>query len=126
MMVAHGQYSAHSEDDPEYGESSAESPVESTGELLPRGWRLDESRDLPAPPDGFSWSWQLDPRAAEAERAVVPATEEESWPMPYDQAAAGLPDGETVHPEVDTDLLHGGRGRSADTPIAGEAEAALV
>jgi chromosome partitioning protein len=126
MMVAHGQYSAHSEDEPEYGESSAESPVESTGELLPRGWRLDESRDLPAPPDGFSWSWQLDPQAADAERAVVPATEEESWPMPYDQPAAGLPDGETVHPEVDTDLLHGGRGRSEDTPIAREAEAALA
>jgi len=126
MMVAHGQYSAHSEGDPDYGESSAESRAESTGEPLPRGWRLDETRDLPAPPDGFSWSWQLDPLAADAEQAVVPATEEESWPMPYDQPAAGLPDGETVHPEVDTDLLHGGRGRSEDTPIAREAEAALA
>jgi chromosome partitioning protein len=100
--------------------------MESTGELLPRGWRLDESRELPEPPDGFSWSWQRDPRS-EAERAVVAATEEESWPMPYDQPAAGTPGGgEAVYPEVDTDRLHGGRGRSEDTPIAREAEAALA
>jgi chromosome partitioning protein len=128
MMVAHGQYSAYSGGDPERGNSPAESPAESTGELLPRGWRLDESRDLPSPPDGFSWSWQLDARAADAERAVVAATEEESWPMPYDQpAAGGLPNVEAVHhSEVDTDLLHGGRGRSEDTPIAREAEAAIA
>jgi len=127
MMVAHGQYSAYSEGEPPYGDSPAENPAESTGELLPRGWRLDESRDLPSPPDGFSWSWQLDHADGEAERAVVSATEEESWPMPYDQPpAAGLPHGETVNPEVDTDLLHGGRSRTEDTPIAREAEAALA
>jgi chromosome partitioning protein len=132
MMVAHGQYSAYPEGDPDHSESSAESRAESTGELLPRGWRLDESRDPPSPPDGFSWSWQLDPRAADVQRAVVPATEEESWPMPYDQPpATGLPDGEAVYPEeaypeADTDLLHGGRSRSEDTPIAREAEAALA
>ncbi len=131
-MVAHGQYSAYAEGDPENGGSSARSGhAESTGELLPRGWRLDESREPPSPPDGFSWSWQHDPRAADAEvdaeRAVVPATEEESWPMPYDQPPnAGVPDMESVHAVVDTDLLHGGRGRSDDTPIAREAEAALA
>jgi chromosome partitioning protein len=128
MMVAHGQYSAYTGGDPESGASPPETGhAESTGEPLPRGWRLDESRELPSPPDGFSWSWRLDQRAADAERAVVSATEEESWPMPYDQPpTAGRPNVESVHPEVDTDLLHGGRGRSDDTPIAREAEAALA
>jgi chromosome partitioning protein len=149
MMVAHGQYSAYPGGDPGRDESvSDESSVETTGELLPRGWRLDESRDLPSePPDGFSWSWQHDPRVIDtdrtplgttpppaavtparhrADRAVVPATEEESWPMPYDQPAAGTPGMETVYPDADTDLLHGGRSRSEDTPIAREAEAALA
>ncbi|HEU5428698.1 MAG TPA: ParA family protein [Actinocrinis sp.] len=128
MMVAHGQYSAFSQDDPDHGESPSDiGRADSTGEPLSRGWRLDESRDLPTPPDGFSWSWQLDPRAADAERAVVSATEEESWPMPYDQPpAANTREIIEVHPEVDTDLLHGGRGRSEDTPIAREAEAALA
>ncbi len=128
MMVAHGQYSAYTGDDPERGESPPQTGhAESTGELLPRGWRLDESRELPSPPDGFSWSWQLDQRAVDAERAVVSATEEESWPMPYDQPpTAGRPNIESVHPEVDTDRLHGGRGRTDDTPIAREAEAALA
>ena len=127
-MVAHGQYSAFSQDDPDHGESPSDlGRADSTGEPLPRGWRLDESRDLPTPPDGFSWSWQLDPRAADAERAVVSATEEESWPMPYDQPpAANAREIIEVHPEVDTDLLHGGRGRSEDTPIAREAEAAIA
>nr|WP_324853902.1 ParA family protein [Actinocrinis sp.] len=127
MMVAHGQYSAFSQDDPDHGESPSDiGRAASTGEPLPRGWRLDESRDLPAPPDGFSWSWQLDPRAADAEQAVVSATEEESWPMPYDQPPAASAREIEVHPEMDTDLLHGGRGRSEDTPIAREAEAALA
>ena len=81
-MVAHGQYSAFSQDDPEHGESPSDpGRADSTGEPLPRGWRLDESRDLPTPPDGFSWSWQLDPRAADAEPAVASGTEEESGPM---------------------------------------------
>jgi chromosome partitioning protein len=149
MMVAHGQYSAYPGGDPGREESASdESSVETTGELLPRGWRLDESRDLPSgPPDGFSWSWQHDPRVTDAdrtplgttpppaavpparhraERAVVPATEEESWPMPYDQPAAGTPGMETAYADADTDLLHGGRSRSEDTPIAREAEAALA
>src|SRR5947209_13385675 len=127
MMVAHGQHSAFSQDDPDHGESPSDTGrADSTGEPLPRGWRLDESRDLPTPPDGFSWSWQLDSGATDAERAVVSATEEESWPMPYDQPPAASPREIEVHPEVDTDLLHGGRGRSEDTPIAREAEAALA
>jgi len=46
--------------------------------------------------------------------------------MPYDQPAAGTPGTDGVYAEVDTDLLHGGRGRSDDTPIAREAEAALA
>ncbi|MGH6657826.1 MAG: ParA family protein [Actinocrinis sp.] len=49
--------------------------------------------------------------------------------MAYDQPpTAGLPNTEPVYPEVDTDtdVLHGGRGRSEDTPIAREAEAALA
>ncbi|WP_414641771.1 ParA family protein [Actinocrinis sp.] len=47
--------------------------------------------------------------------------------MPYDQPpTAGRSNTESVHPEVDTDRLHGGRGRSDDTPIAREAEAALA
>ena len=127
-MVAHGQYSAFPQDDPDRGESPSDvGRADPTGEPLPRGWRLDESRDLPTPPDGFSWSWQLDSGATDAERAVVSATEEESWPMPYDQPPAANPhEIIEVHPEVDTDLLHGGRGRSEDTPIAREAEAALA
>ncbi|HEV2346573.1 MAG TPA: AAA family ATPase [Actinocrinis sp.] len=127
-MVAHGQYSAYAEGDPDHEDSPSQTGhAEPAGEPLPRGWRLDESRELPSPPDGFSWSWQLDPRAADAERAVVSATEKESWPMPYDQPpTAGRSNTESVHPEVDTDRLHGGRGRSDDTPIAREAEAALA
>jgi chromosome partitioning protein len=127
MMVAHGQYSAFPEGEPDRGESPSDpARAESAGEPLPRGWRLDESQDLPTPPDGFSWSWRHDPRAADAERAVVSSTEEESWPMPYDEPPAASARNIEVHPEVDTDLLHGGRGRAEDTPIAREAEAALA
>jgi chromosome partitioning protein len=136
MMVAHGQYSAYAEGDPNEGASLPQTgSAESTGEPLPRGWRLEEARE-PSPPDGFSWSWRppqpADAERVDAERAVVSATEEESWPMAYDQPPtvhdknAGAPDMESVHPVVDTDLLHGGRGRSDDTPIAREAEAALA
>ncbi|HEY3872360.1 MAG TPA: ParA family protein [Actinocrinis sp.] len=133
-----------------------------TGEILPRGWRLDESREAQSePPDGFSWTWHREQQEAAAaaagstahsaaftaaprkesvepeiprdfqarhrsERVVASAAEEESWPMPYDQPAGGLPPMETVRPEVDTDMLHGGRNRTEDTPIAREAEAALA
>jgi chromosome partitioning protein len=46
--------------------------------------------------------------------------------MPYDEPPAASARNIEVHPEVDTDLLHGGRGRAEDTPIAREAEAALA
>ena len=75
----------------------------------------------------------LPPARHRAVRAVGPPTEEESWPMPYDQRASldqpigsGLPGDPAVHPEVETDFLHGGRNRIDDTPIAREAEAALA
>ena len=150
-MVAHGQYSAQPDNDPEDAEPASWSGrAQSAGEALPRGWRVDEAKELPAvPPEGFSWSWSLDPQVGidadpmpmdphtrstttkpakhRAERAVAPATEEESWRMSYDQPqGAGAPRNEAVLPEVDTDLLHGGRGRSQDTPIARETQAALA
>jgi chromosome partitioning protein len=63
-----------------------------------------------------------------AEQAVAPTTEEVSWPMPYDQpgvAASHAAPGQILT-EIDTDLLHGGRGAAQDTPIAREAEAAIA
>jgi chromosome partitioning protein len=87
------------------------------------------------PPDGFSWTWHRDApgsESREAERAVVVTTEEESWPMPYDQPiGSGL---QPVPADIDTDTLHGGRrapggvsgADASDTPIAREAEAAIA
>jgi chromosome partitioning protein len=88
------------------------------------------------PPAGFSWTWHRDAPDSEwreAERAVVSATEEESWPMPYDQPI-GSGALQPVPAAVDTDTLHGGRraagaasgGDASDTPIAREAEAAIA
>src|SRR5579875_2610464 len=142
-MVAHGQYSAHPDGaHPEgsaggsgahadNGPRAAPVGIQPAGVVLPRGWRIEDSPEGTAePPDGFSWSWNLDQKAIDgpepamgpqaripesrtprhrAEQAVAPAAEEESWPMPYDEPVAGRPGSETVLPEVDTDVLHGGR-----------------
>lgn len=107
----------------------------SSGVPLPRGWRLQESLEAESvPPDGFSWTWHSDAPGSqprEAERAVAPATEEESWPMPYDQPIGSGAYLQQAPTEVDTDTLHGGRRAPAadsagDTPIAREAEAAIA
>src|SRR6185312_4689937 len=107
----------------------------SSGVPLPRGWRLQESLEAESvPPDGFSWTWHQDAPGSqprEAERAVASATEEESWPMPYDQPIGSGGYRQQAPTEVDTDTLHGGRrapvaDSAADTPIAREAEAALA
>ena len=107
----------------------------SSGVPLPRGWRLQESLEAESvPPDGFSWTWHPDAPGSqprEAERAVAPATEEESLPMPYDQPIGSGAYLQQAPTEVDTDTLHGGRrapvaDSAADTPIAREAEAAIA
>jgi chromosome partitioning protein len=134
-MVAPGRSEGH----PGGGHSnSGQRGNQSTsGVPLPRGWRLEESLEAESvPPDGFSWTWHRDApgsESREAERAVVSATEEESWPMPYDQPI-GSGALQPVPAAVDTDTLHGGRrapggaagADASDTPIAREAEAAIA
>src|SRR5579859_4894459 len=99
-----------------------------SGVPMPRGWRLEESLEAESmPPAGFSWTWHAPGSESRGtERAVVTTTEEESWPMPYDQPI-GSGALQPVPAAVDTDTLHGGRRAPAeDTPIAREAEAAVA
>ena len=136
MMVAPGRSEGHHPDGG-HSHSGQRGNQSTSGVPLPRGWRLEESLEAESvPPDGFSWTWHRDApgsESREAERAVVSATEEESWPMPYDQPI-GSGALQPVPADVDTDTLHGGRrapggvsgGDASDTPIAREAEAAIA
>jgi chromosome partitioning protein len=124
-MVAPGPSEGHRRAHPEGDQRGKQS---TSGVPLPRGWRLEESLEAESmPPAGFSWTWHAPgSESRETERAVVTTTEEESWPMPYDQPI-GSGALQPVPAAVDTDTLHGGRRAPAeDTPIAREAEAAVA